>query len=408
MWEHPLIERYLLRLARLGRLILFDKRGSGASDNARLNRGAYAATIEQATEDLVTVLDAVGSRQVDIVSSSSGGWPAMMFAATNPHRVDRLVLQDCIAKLVEAPDYPLGMQVEVVERIIEGIERYWGEGTSLLYYAPELWATNEELRRWVARYERLSADRIMILSTWQQAANFDIRAVLPSVRTPTLVISHRDTPYYDIGNARHLAANLPNAQLVELDGANMFFWGDDRLLDHVVQFLGGDSLGAGDEDDRVLATLLFTDIVGSTRQLAASGDRYWRDILDAHDRVTASLVNRHRGRLVKRTGDGLLALFDGPARAVRCAQAIATSVEQLGVQVRAGVHTGEVEVRGDDVGGMSVHIAARVLDQADAGQVVATRTVKDLTTGGGITFAPLGLRELKGIDEHWELYAVTN
>jgi class 3 adenylate cyclase len=403
MWEQPRIERFLRRLASIGRLILFDKRGNGASDSAPIQLGRFGATMEQAAEDLLVVLDAVDADRPDLIASTYGGWPALLFAATHPERCSRLVLQDCCARLMRDDDYAPGLEPATLDWVIKGLGSGWGRGVNLAS-EPDLWA-DRALRRWYGRYERLACDRTYMLQAWTQMGEIDLRTILPSIHAQTLVLAHDQDKLIGSGSGRFLAERIPAAELVELDGTSSKFWADERNADHIAAFLGSPADDVGD-DDRVLAAVLFTDLVSSTPMVATLGDRRWRELLDAHDALTGDLLTRFRGRLVDRTGDGLLATFDGPARAVRCAAAICDEVGRLGVEVRAGVHAGEIELRGEDVGGIAIHLAARVMSVADRGQVVVSRTVKDLTAGSGLSFADRGMHELKGIPEPWQLFTL--
>lgn len=400
MWELPQIERFLRRLASVGRLILFDKRGNGASDGRLFGDEDFEGVFEQSAEDLLAVLDAVESERADLVASTAGGTTALLFAATHPERCGRLVLQDACPRIVASPDYPYGLDEAGLQFFVDGIRTGWGKG-SLLSLQPDLFE-NRDLRMWCGRYERLAVERSWMLGAWEQIAVLDIRAVLPSVRAPTLLLVHDRAPGFGNGHGRYLASQLPSAQLVELDGPGCLFWADEHIAEEAVAFLEAVPHAAVDEN-RILATIVFTDMVASTLNLAEMGDRRWRDFLDKHDELTGELVTRFRGRLVSRTGDGLVATFDGPARGVRCAEAMCGEVHGLGVDVRAGVHVGEIELRGEEIGGIAVHLAARVMSEADAGQVVVTRTVKDMTAGSGLAFDDLGLRELKGIPDPWQL-----
>ena len=405
MWEHPQIERFLRRLASLGRLILVDKRGNGASDGRTFGTNEFQGVVEQSAEDLLAVLDEVQSERADLVSSTAGGTTALLFAATHPERCGRLVLQDACPMLVSAPDYPHGLDQTGLQVMIDGIRTGWGKG-SLLWLQPDLFE-DRDLRLWCGRYERLAVERSWMLQAWEQIADLDIRAVLPSVQAPALLLVHDAAPGFGNGHGSFLAANLPSARLVELDGPGCLFWADDRIVESAVAYLGAAEDATADES-RVLATIVFTDMVSSTPLLAEVGDRRFQELMDAHDQLTDQLVTDFRGRLVHRTGDGLLATFDGPARGVRCADAICHEVGDLGVGVRAGVHVGEIELRGADVGGIAVHLAARVMSAADAGEVVVTRTVKDLTAGSGLDFEDRGLHDLKGIPDPWQLLVLRN
>lgn len=403
MWEQPRIVRFLARLASIGRLILFDKRGNGASDGLSFGRGEFGGAMEQTSDDLLAVLNAAESKRVDVVGSTFGGFPAMLFAATHPERCDRLVLQDSCPRFLSDGDYDGGLPQATLEAIIGAIGKLWGRGVTLSTQ-PDLYG-DRALRRWYGRYERLACDRTLMLQAWQQMTEIDARPVLPSIQASTLVIAHDRAFVVGEGAGRYLAEHIPTAELVALDGGGEMFWADERIVEHVVKFLGAESDETTDED-RVLATIVFTDLVASTPKLAELGDRRWKEILDEHDARTERLVSKFRGRLVQRTGDGLLATFDGPARGVRCAQAICNEVGELGVEVRSGVHVGEIELRGEDIGGIAVHLAARVMGEADAGEVLVTRTVKDLTAGSGLAFEDRGLHQLKGMPEPWQLLAL--
>ncbi|MFL5827476.1 MAG: alpha/beta fold hydrolase [Thermoleophilaceae bacterium] len=406
MWEQPRMERYLRRLAAHGRLILFDKRGNGGSDPAPIVEGRFAATVEQAAEDLLVVLDAAQSERPDLISSTYGGWPALLFAATHPERCGRLVLQDACARQMVAEDYPHGIDEQSQAAVVDGLMAGHGRGVGLFAWDPAL-REDSELRSWYGRYERLACDRAFIAEGWRRMGEIDLRAILPLIRAETLVIAHADGGMLmGAGSGAFLAERIAGARYVELPGLATPFFGDARITEEVDRFLGTDP-GAAATDDRVLASVLFTDLVESTPMAARLGDQRWRAVLDDHDKLVDRCLARFRGRLVKRTGDGILATFDGPARAVRCAETICRDATQLGVEIRAGVHAGEIELRGDDIGGIAVHLAARVMGQAGPGEVVVSRTVKDLTAGSGLPFEDRGTRELKGVPEPWQLFALT-
>ncbi len=400
MWELPEIERFLRRLASIGRLILFDKRGNGASDGWVFGDGDFKGIVEQSAEDLLTVLDAVESRQADLVASTAGGMTALLFAATHPERCGRIVLQDACPRVVSSPEYPHGLDEAELQAVISGIRSGWGKGSALALQPDRF--EDRDLRLWYGRYERVAVERSWMVQAWEMIARLDVRAILASVQAPTQLLVHDQAPAFGNGHGRYLAEHLPSAELVELDGPGCLFWADERIAESAAEFLHGAQRSVVDES-RVLATIVMTDMVASTLTLAQMGDRRWREVLDAHDRVTGQLVTQFRGRLINRTGDGLVATFDGPARGVRCAEAMCGEVGVLGIEVRAGVHVGEIELRGEEIGGIAVHLAARVMSEADAGQVVVTRTVKDLTAGSGLDFDDMGLRELKGIPDPWQL-----
>ena len=405
MWDEPRYEHCLRRLASHGRLILFDKRGTGASDPLEVRDGAFdVSLLEQATEDMLVVLDEVDSTSATLVGADTGGIAAIIFAATHPERVDALVLQDTCARFNVSDDYPWGLDAAEVTAIIDAVRESWGTGIALAALAPSLEEDPSTLR-WCARYERLSVPPATMIVQFEDAAQIDVRAVLPLVRMPTLVLSHDASAFIPVGQGRYLADHIPQARHVELDGSDIWLFSDPRLADEISSFLG-EPPSYADEDDRVLAAVLFTDLVSSTAQLAELGDRRWKELLETHDRVLARAVSDHRGRLVDRAGDGMLATFDGPARAVRCATAIGTELRKLGLEMRAGVHAGEIELRSDGVAGMAVHLAARVMAKASAGEVVVSRTVRDLTVGSGLNFQDRGVHELKGIPGTWQLFVL--
>jgi class 3 adenylate cyclase len=353
---------------------------------------------------MLVVLDAVQSTRATIVGADTGGIATIVFAATHPERVEALVLQDTCARVTATEDYPFGLDKAELSAIIDAIGESWGTGVALGALAPSLVGDPSTLR-WCARYERLSVPPATMIASFEDAAQIDVRTVLPLVRAPTLVISHEGTPIIPIGQGRYLADHIPDARYVELDGLDIWLFSDPRLTDEIGSFLGEPSVSAA-EDDRVLAAILFTDLVSSTAQLAELGDRRWKELLDTHDRVLAQAVKDHRGTLVDTAGDGMLATFDGPARAVRCATAIGTELGKLGLEMRAGVHAGEIELRGNRVAGIAVHLAARVMGMADAGEVIVSRTVRDLTVGSGLRFRDRGVHQLQGIPGACELFAL--
>jgi class 3 adenylate cyclase len=402
IWEESSFAHFLHRLSTFSRLLCFDKRGSGVSDPVPL---AALPTLEQWMDDVRAVMDAADSKRAALLGSHEGGQMAMLFAATYPERTSALILLHTCARHLRDEDYPWGLPAERVPQLLERTEESWGTGRVLELLAPSL-AHDERFRRWFAGYERqaLSPRAAVIM----QAAYLerDLRAVLPSIRVPTLVVHRAANRHIRVGHGRYLAEHIAGAKYVELPGDDhLIVVGDtEAVLAEIEEFLTG--IRPPLESDRVLATVLFTDIVTSTARAAQVGDRRWKDLLDQHDRLIRGELDRHRGRLVKNTGDGILATFDGPARAIRCAQAIATGVKVLGIDVRAGLHAGEIELRGEDVTGMAVNIAARVMDAAGPGEVVVSSTVKDLVAGSGLRFAERSTRELRGVPGEWRLFAV--
>jgi class 3 adenylate cyclase len=400
-FEFPPIKRAIARLTQFARVITLDKPGTGLSDPVE-----GAPTLEQRVEDLTAVLDAVGSERAALFGVSEGGPMSALFAATHVDRTRTLVMYGSYAKGAWAEDYPWAPLPEQADAASELIEEGWGQAFWLAQLAPSF-AGDPELVEWWARYERRAASPAMARAISGLANEVDIRDVLPAIAVPTLVLHRRGDPVWPLAGARFLAERIPGARLVELEGDDHFpFAGDvDRLLDEVESFLTG--APPVRESDRRLLTVLFTDIVGSTERAAQLGDRRWRGLLERHDDRVAELVARNGGRVVKSTGDGALAVFEGPARAIACAEALAAAMAGIGIEVRAGLHTGECELIGDDVGGMCVHLAARVCGLAGPGEVLASRTVKDLVVGSGIEFAERGPHPLKGVPGEWELFAVT-
>ena len=399
-WEEPSYARFLKRLASFSRLILFDKRGTGSSD-----RSVEIPIIEQQIDDLTSVMDSVGSERAALLGASEGGSLCTLFAATHPERTSALILCGAVATTRWSPETPWAPTRETFETWIQTVGREWGRPLAIELFAPSV-AHDKRFRDWWARLLRLAASPAAAVALLRMLDEIDVRPVLPTIRIPTLVLHCTGDRVVNVENGRYLARHIPNAKYVELPGADHFpYLGDaDAILAEIEEFLTG--VRPLPESDRVLATVLFTDIVTSTERSAQVGDRRWKDLLDQHDTLIRRELERHRGRLVKNTGDGILATFDGPARAIRCAQAIATSVKSLGIEVRAGLHTGEVELRGEDVTGMGVNIAARVMDAAGPGEVVVSSTVKDLVAGGGLRFADRGTRDLRGVPGEWRLFAV--
>ena len=403
-WEVPPLARFLRRLAGFSRLIFIDKRGTGMSDPLPQHR---PPTLEERMDDVRAVMDAVGSERAALLGVSEGGPMNILFAASHPERTTALVLFGTFARIVNGDDYTIGIDPAVAERNLEPIARTWGDGYLAQVVGPSL-AADPAMVRACGRYERMAASPRVAVELLRLNALVDVRHVLSSIRVPTLVLHRRDERFVPVENGRYLAAHIPGARMVELDGTDhLFFAGDvDAALDEIEELVTG--VRHGGEVDRVLTTLVFTDIVQSTKRAAELGERQWRDLLDAHDAFVRRQLQRFRGREVKATGDGFLASFDGPARALRCALAIVEGARPLGLEIRAGVHTGECEVRGDDLGGIVVHAAARVLALAGAGQVVASSTVKDLVAGSGVQFAEHGEHELHGLPGRWRLHRATH
>lgn len=401
-WEVPASARFFRRIASFARLIMFDKRGTGLSDPS-----VGVPTVEERSDDVRAVMDAAGSSSAFLCGLSEGGPMSVLFAATYPERVRGLILIDSAVRMLQASDWPDGWAPDVYEHIIEEVHENWGQGALLDVFMPGF-AGDERARQMWARYQRLGGSPGMARALLEADAQIDVRAILPQVQPPTLVIHRTGDRVLSVANGRYFAEHIRGAQLLEQDGDDHLPWlGDSEgVLEAMEEFVTGSPRRV--DADRILATVLFTDLVDSTRHAAALGDRRWRDLLDAHDDIGMREVERFRGRRVKATGDGLLAVFDGPARGVRCAEAIRDAVKDLGVQIRAGLHVGECEQRDEDVGGLAVHIGARVAALAGPGEILVSRTVRDLVAGSGLRFAERGEHALKGVPDHWALYSVTS
>lgn len=404
MAENPRLGRLLERLLRFARVIVFDKRGTGMSDPVE-----GVPSLEQRMDDVRAVMDAAGSERAAIFGNSEGTPMSILFAATYPERVKALVLSGGMARTTWAPDYPWAATREAMrESLVEFTLPRWGEGDSVDYFAPST-AGDPAQRQWWAKMERQGASPAMIRRLAEMFFEVDVRGALSLVQAPTLLLHRTGDRIVKVEAARWLAGQIRGARLVELPGNDhITFAGDtERLLDEVEEFLTGIRPVSAEDFDRVLATVMFTDLVGSTKLAAALGDRRWRELMDQHHAVVRRELERHRGREVKTMGDGFLATFDGPARAIRCALALVEGVRALGMEMRVGLHTGEVDQLPDDIGGLAVAIAARVGALAGSGEVLASSTVKDLVAGSGIRFVEHGMHALKGVPGEWSLVAVT-
>jgi pimeloyl-ACP methyl ester carboxylesterase/class 3 adenylate cyclase len=403
MPDIPWMAHDLARLATGGRVVYFDKRGVGLSD-----RGLGTGTAEDRMDDLRAVADAAGIERATVVGVSEGGPLALLFAAAYPERVQSLVLWGTMARALIADDYPDGIERSLADKLLRIVERDWGSGTALRYFIdlPD----DDATRRATARYERQSASPRGAVEVLRHNVEIDVRGVLDAVRVPTLVVHRSHDPLVYPSFGRYIADHVANAQRVELPGEwHVSGWvgRDDDILDVIVEFITGTPVAKETAGDRVLATVLFSDIVDSTVHAATLGDRQWRAVLEQHEAVTRREVERHRGLVVNRSGDGLLATFDGPGRAVHAALAIRDAVAPLHVKVHSGVHTGEIERLGDDVAGLAVHIGARLSSLAGADEVLVSNTVKDLTVGSGFDFANRGQHQLKGVPGEWQVWSVT-
>jgi class 3 adenylate cyclase len=401
-WEHPAAAYFMRRIASFSRLILFDKRGTGLSDPVPTTQ-----TLEERMDDVLAVMDAVSSERAVLFGTSEGGAMATLFAATYPERCISLILYGACARWIQADDYPEGRPKQIAdfygEKWIEG----WGSGASLTVLAPSL-SPDQRFRRWWGQFERRSVRPGMVAPIFEAINQLDVRPVLPAISAPTLILHRRGDRLIDVANGRYLAEHIAGARYLELPGDDhIYFAGDaDGLLDEIEEFVTG-SRGVHDPDS-VLATVMFTDIVSSTEHAARLGDRRWHDLITNHDELMHDQIEAYRGRTIRSTGDGVFAAFDGPARAIRCAVAAVAAARHLNVAIRAGLHTGECEVAGEDLAGVTVHIGARIADLAAPSQVLVSGTVRDLVVGSNIAFHYLGVESLAGVPGEWRLFTVGN
>jgi class 3 adenylate cyclase len=401
-WEDPEERRYIELVSSFCRLIRFDKRGTGLSD-----RGVYAATLEERTDDIRAVMDAAGSERAVIFGASEGGCMACVFAAAHPERTRGLLIWGTMPRWVRTEGYPWGFEPDEHARIVaefaeQGMTAGYltGEGFGMTH------ATEDEVAE-MLRYCQSAASPTQIAALERMNHDMDIRDVLPTIRVPTLILNRTGDPVAEIEAVRSMAARIPDAKLIEFPGDTHGFSAspkDEPIHAAIEEFVTGER--PSPKIDRVLTTVLFTDIVGSTERAAALGDRAWRRLLAEHHRLVRAELNRFQGREIDTAGDGFFATFDGPARAVRCAQAVVAAVREAGLDLRAGVHTGEVELLGGDIGGLAVHVGARIASAAGASEILVSSTVKDLTAGSGLVFEDAGEHELKGVPDRWRLYRV--
>lgn len=394
-WDEPTLTHFLTRLASFSRLILFDKRGTGLSD-----RIGDLPTLEQRMDDVRAVMDAAGSKRAAVLGISEGGAMSLLFAATYPERCAALTLYGTYAHF-----FSYVLPPERFEDFVGRIDEHWGSGASLSAFAPSR-VGDERFTAWWARFERLGASPSAVISLMRMNTEIDVRHVLPSIRTPTLVLHRIGDTRVNVEGGRNIARGIEGSRYVELPGNDHVLWaGDvDVAADTIEEFLTGSRSHV--ESNRVLTTVLFTDIVDSTKRLTEMGDHAWKGLIERHDHIARLEIARYRGREVKTLGDGFVVTFDGPARAVRCAEAMADAIRPLGLELRSGVHTGEVEVKGEDIAGIAVNTAARVSALAGPGEVLVSSTVRDLVAGSGIRFVAFGPRSLKGIHEEVSLFRV--
>jgi pimeloyl-ACP methyl ester carboxylesterase len=399
-WEDSSFAHFLTRLASFARLVLFDKRGTGLSD-----RSVEIPGLEVRMDDVRAVMDAAGLERAVILGTSEGAPMSALFAATHPDRTEALIMCDGYARRLYAPDHPWGPTPEQYEAIVKDLRQNWGGPVGIKLRAPSM-EHDEAFAQWWARYLRMGASPAAAEMVARMAGEIDVRHVLPAIRVPTLILHSVGDKVVDVGCGRYSASRIPGAKFIELPGSDhlLFLADADAIVDEVAEFLTGARESA--DPDRVLATVLFTDLVGSTEKAAALGDRRWHHLLENHHRIVRRHLVRFRGSEVHTTGDGFLATFDGPARAIRCACAIVDEVRALGLEVRAGLHTGECEVMAGDIGGLAVHIGARIAALAAPGEVLVSNTVKDLVAGSGLSFADRGVKSLKGVPGDWRVFSV--
>lgn len=405
MWEFPAAHGYLNHLASFSRVICFDKRGTGVSDPIPLTA---IPTLEEWMDDAREVLDAIGVEQVMVIGDGEGGFMATLFAATYSRRVTGLILINSVPRWKRDTDYPIGYPEQTAGKIIKQLEQYWGKGMILLLTAPST-ATDPEFLKNFARYERLCLPPGAAVDFYKWVMSLDVRSVLPSISCPTLILHRKSNNHYRLQYGQYFYQHIDNSQLVEIEGADChpFFAGDTRpILTEIKKFM---AVGKEVKQSyRELATIMFTDIIDSTRKAAELGDQRWLEKLDAHNIIVRKLLSQYRGQEIETTGDGFLATFDGPARAIQSAKKIKEAVNSLGIQVRIGLHTGELEFKYGKPHGIALHLASRIMSVTNGSEICVSRTVKDLVIGSGLEFIDHGVHELKGVTDPWQIYTVGN
>ena len=401
-WEHPAYAKFYNRLASFSRLILFDKRGTGLSDRVV---GTELPTLEQRMDDVRAVLDKVSSKRAVVFGFSEGGNMSVLFAATYPERTVALIIFGIFASRIWSEDYPWAPTIEQRKKWIDSLEEKWGGPVDIETIAPSA-AQDERFRNWWATYLRRSVSPKAVVALGKMNSQMDIRKILSTVRVPTLILHRSGDKEVNIEEGYYIRDRILGAKFVELQGDDHFpIVGDtDSIIDEVEEFVTG--IRPVKVHDRILATVVFTDIVGSTEMIEEMGDKKWKDLLQDHRQLIRESLKEYRGNEIETIGDGFMATFDGPARAINCANSILKSMEQIGIKLRIGIHTGECEILEDGIAGIAVHVAARVASKSKAGEVVVSRTVKDLVAGSGIEFEDRGYHSLKGFDERWQLYTV--
>jgi class 3 adenylate cyclase len=402
MWEQPAIASYFDRLSSFTTVTYFDNRGVGVSD--AVPHGTLVLDVW--ADDARAVMDAAGIDQAVVVGDTEGGPGAMLLAASNPGRVSALILVNTYPRWVRSADYPIGMPQASLDKLIDEVREAWGRPGFFGVTAPST-VGDRQMEAWLARYQRLAAPPSWATQVSKWYGEGDVRGILHTITVPTLVIARTGAAYHRPAHSEYLAAHIPDAKLLELPGRDTspYFIDGEPVVDEIEAFVTG--VRPRPVTDRTLATVLFTDIVASTEHLARLGDQRWLDLLARHDILTREYLARYRGVEQRTSGDGFLATFDGPTRAVTCAAELRRAMPELGIEIRAGIHTGEIELGGDGIGGLAVHIAARVIEADHGNEVMVSSTVKDLVAGSGIEFEPRGTHRLKGVPGEWQLYAVS-
>ncbi len=406
IWDHPIPAHYFERLASFSRVLYFDTRGSGGSDGVALGK---PPTPEMWTDDARVVMDAAAIERAAVVAEVEGGFMGMTFAAIHPERTTALVLINTFARLMRADDYPIGMPEQTADAVVQWARASWGRPGYFDVMLPSR-KDDSGFQEWLARYQRIAATPNTAITIYENfGMRVDLRSILKSINVPTLVICRKEAAWHRPEYSRYLAEHIPDAKLVELPGADthpVFAADPEPVLREIEEFITG--VRSAQVPDRTLATVMFTDIVDSTQHAARLGDRDWLDLLERHHRMTRDYLDRYRGREIKTTGDGILATFDGPTRAVTCAAHVRTASQALGIDIRVGLHTGEIELSGDDISGMAVNIASRVMSINTGGGVAASSTVRDLVVGSGIEFNSIGAQEMKGVPGEWNLFELVS
>jgi pimeloyl-ACP methyl ester carboxylesterase len=399
-WEEPSMVRFLKKLASFSRLILFDKRGTGLSD-----RVTDTPMLEERMEDVRAVLDAVGSKRATLLGYSEAGTMVALFAATYPERTSAIIMISSFARRIKTVDYPWGATEAQYQSFIDDIQCNWGGPVGMEIRVPSR-INDLQFKKWWAKFLRMGASPATAAAITRMNIDIDVRDILPLIKVPTLIIHARGDQAIELGHGEYLAENIPNSTFVVVDTSDHLPWvgAATEILEAVEEFVTG--IKTHSSTQRVLSTLMFTDIVDSTRIAQSLGDKKWRDLLENHDTIVRHELSIYRGKEIDTAGDSFFASFDGPARALRCAQAVIQSLLVSGVSVRIGIHTGECELRGNTLAGIAVHITSRIADLAGPQQILVSRTVKDLVAGSGIEFADIGSYSLKGVSEDWQIFEV--